>query len=154
MPSTLPNCATTFPPVNQIIGYSERLQGDAEAGGHKAYVSDLQKIQLAARQLLELVNSKLNVETLSGVVSRSPSSHTSAHRRANQPLGDGHGETGFFARYNGQILVADDNAENRDMLSRRVKRQGMKVETATDGRQALEFVRSRPFDVVLLDVTF
>ena len=139
-------------PVNQIIGCSEMLQEDAEAGGHNAYVSDLQKIQLAARQLLELFDSKLNVETLSGVVSRSSSGHTSAHLRANQPLGDGHGETGFFARYNGQILVADDNAENRDMLTRRLQRQGMKVETATGGRQALEFVRSRPFDVVLLDV--
>ena len=35
--------------------------------------------------------------------------------------------------------------------SRRLQRQGMKVETATDGQQALEFARNRPFDVVLLD---
>ena len=114
-------------PVNQIIGYSEMLQEDAEAGGHKAYVSDLQKIQLAARQLLELVNSKLNVETLSGVVSRSPSSHTSAHRRANQPLGDGHGETGFFARYNGQILVADDNLASRELMREVLETSGHRV---------------------------
>jgi sigma-B regulation protein RsbU (phosphoserine phosphatase) len=139
-------------PVNQIIGYSEILQENVEAGGHNAYVSDLQKIQFAARQLLGMVDSKLNAETLSGVVSPPKSGHTSAHRRANQPLGDGRGETGFFARYNGQILVADGNAENRDTLTRRLQRQGMKVETATGGPQALEFVRSRPFDVVLLDV--
>jgi sigma-B regulation protein RsbU (phosphoserine phosphatase) len=37
------------------------------------------------------------------------------------------------------------------MLSRRLQRQGMKVEIATDGRQALELVRNRPFDVVLLN---
>ena len=139
-------------PLNQIIGYSERLQADAEAGGHNAYVSDLQRIQFAARQLLGLINAKLNVEALSGVVSPVASAHTVAHRRANQPPGDGHGETGFFARFNGQVLVADDNENNRDMLSRRLQRQGMKVETATGGRQALELVRNRPFDVVLLNI--
>jgi sigma-B regulation protein RsbU (phosphoserine phosphatase) len=139
-------------PVNQIMGYSEMLQEDAEAGGHKAYISDLQKIQFAARQLLDLVNTKLNIEALSSMVPRVASGHTEAHRRASQPPGDGHGETGFFARYNGHILVADDNENNRDMLSRRLQRQGMKVEIATDGRQALELVRGQLFDVVLLDV--
>src|SRR5688572_19291681 len=130
-------------PVNQIIGYSESLQEDAEAGGHNAYVSDLQRIQFAARHLLGLVDSRLTVETLSGLGSPAASGHTVAHRRANQPLGDGHGETGFFSRFNGHVLVADDNEENRDMLSRRLKRQGMKVEIATGGRQALELVRDR-----------
>src|SRR5207237_734514 len=66
--------------------------------------------------------------------------------------GDGRGETGFFARFNGHVLVADDNENNRDMLTRRLQRQGMKVDVATDGRQALEFVRRQPFDVVLLDI--
>jgi hypothetical protein len=96
-------------PANQIIGYSERLQEEAKAGGHNTYVSDLQKIQVAARQLLGLINTKVNVEALSGVVSPAASAHTVAHRRANQPLGDGRGETGFFARFNGHVLVADNN---------------------------------------------
>lgn len=52
----------------------------------------------------------------------------------------------------GRILVVDDNALNRDMLSRRVKRQGHTVSTAEDGVQALEMLRQEQFDVVLLDV--
>jgi serine phosphatase RsbU (regulator of sigma subunit) len=52
----------------------------------------------------------------------------------------------------GRILVVDDNEMNRDMLSRRVKRQGHIVSTADDGVQALEVLRREPFDVVLLDI--
>ena len=44
-------------PLNQIIGYSEMLQEDAEALGHSEFVSDLKKIELAGRKLLELIQS-------------------------------------------------------------------------------------------------
>ena len=52
----------------------------------------------------------------------------------------------------GRILVVDDNEMNRDMLSRRVKRQGHTVSVAEDGVEALEILRREPFDVVLLDI--
>ena len=38
------------------------------------------------------------------------------------------------------LLVVDDNEMNRDMLSRRLERQGYRVTVAVDGRQALEFL--------------
>jgi DNA-binding response OmpR family regulator len=40
---------------------------------------------------------------------------------------------------------------NRDMLGRRLQRQGYRVTMAVDGRQALEFIKQEPFDLVLLD---
>lgn len=52
----------------------------------------------------------------------------------------------------GRILVVDDTESNRDMLSRRLVRRGFEVETAEDGREALEIVRSGAFDLVLLDI--
>jgi len=52
----------------------------------------------------------------------------------------------------GHVLVVDDNEINRDLLSRRLKRQGHLVVLAEDGRQALEIVRSQSFDLVLLDI--
>lgn len=52
----------------------------------------------------------------------------------------------------GHILVVDDNEMNRDMLSRRLDRQGHTVDTAVDGRQALDMIKSRNFDLVLLDI--
>jgi DNA-binding response OmpR family regulator len=51
------------------------------------------------------------------------------------------------------LLVVDDVEDNRFALSRRLARQGyLKVTTAADGRQALELLNSKPFDLVLLDI--
>jgi len=51
------------------------------------------------------------------------------------------------------LLVVDDNEDNRYTLTNRLKRQGYAdVVTANDGRQALELLRARPFDLVLLDI--
>lgn len=50
------------------------------------------------------------------------------------------------------ILVVDDNEMNRDMLSRRLKRQAYEVMVAEDGQQALSMVTEHPFDLVLLDI--
>ncbi len=52
----------------------------------------------------------------------------------------------------GLVLVVDDNEANRDVLSRRLKRQGLTVENAAHGRQALEMVRQKAFDLILLDI--
>ncbi len=40
----------------------------------------------------------------------------------------------------GKLLVVDDNEMNRDMLSRRLSRKGYDVDTAPDGRVALEMI--------------
>ena len=51
------------------------------------------------------------------------------------------------------LLVVDDIDDNRFALSRRLARQGyLNVTTAVDGRQALELLNSKPFDLVLLDI--
>jgi CheY-like chemotaxis protein/tRNA A-37 threonylcarbamoyl transferase component Bud32 len=51
-----------------------------------------------------------------------------------------------------RILIVDDGAENRDVLQRRLEREGHAVETAEHGRRALELVAQRSYDLVLLDV--
>ena len=50
------------------------------------------------------------------------------------------------------ILVVDDNEMNRDMLSRRLERQGYQAILAEDGIQALELLPQHAFDLVLLDI--
>ena len=50
------------------------------------------------------------------------------------------------------VLVVDDDPVNRAMLTRFLEQDGYRVDTAADGRQALERLQSEPFDVVLLDV--
>ncbi|HJQ13520.1 MAG TPA: adenylate/guanylate cyclase domain-containing protein [Anaerolineales bacterium] len=52
----------------------------------------------------------------------------------------------------GHLLVVDDNRVNRILLSRGLEGQGHKVETAENGKQALEKLRTNLFDLVLLDI--
>jgi len=52
----------------------------------------------------------------------------------------------------GRLLVVDDNKVNRLLLGRGLEQQGHKVSFAENGRQALEMLRSAPFDLVLLDI--
>ena len=141
-------------PVNQILGYSEMLQEDAEAAGQSAYVSDLQKIQLAARNLLTIVNTKLNRDALAGAIPAAAPAQTIAHRppTATRPAPENATENIIGAKLAGLVLVVDDDENNRDMLARRLQRQGLTVTTAGGGRQALECVRHQPFDLILLDV--
>ena len=51
------------------------------------------------------------------------------------------------------LLVVDDNEDNRYTLSRRLKREGYaKLETAENGKLALELIRARKVDLILLDI--
>ncbi len=50
------------------------------------------------------------------------------------------------------LLVVDDNEENRDVLSRRLRKKGFEVLLAENGPRALEIVASQPVDLVLLDI--
>jgi diguanylate cyclase (GGDEF)-like protein/PAS domain S-box-containing protein len=50
------------------------------------------------------------------------------------------------------LLLVDDTAANRDMLSRRLQRLGYEVMLAGSGPEALEIIESRPVALVLLDV--
>jgi PAS domain S-box-containing protein len=50
------------------------------------------------------------------------------------------------------LLVVDDNESNRDVLSRRLKRAGYRVETAESAAEALAILERTPVDLLLLDI--
>ena len=50
------------------------------------------------------------------------------------------------------ILVVDDNLSNRDLLSRRLMREGYRVTAVENGETALEATADDSFDLVLLDM--
>lgn len=50
------------------------------------------------------------------------------------------------------IMVVDDTAENLVLLSRILKPEGYKVMSLPDGRMAIDAVRARPPDLILLDI--
>lgn len=51
-----------------------------------------------------------------------------------------------------KILLVEDNAMNRDMLSRRLKRKGFDVVLAVDGTQGVEMAFSESPDLILMDM--
>lgn len=52
----------------------------------------------------------------------------------------------------GCILVVDDQEQNRDMLSRRLAKQGFETRQAESGQEALEVIAAEQIDLVLLDI--
>jgi len=52
-----------------------------------------------------------------------------------------------------RILLVEDNEMNRDMLSRRLARQGHDVVVAVDGAEGIEKARAEKPDIVLMDMS-
>ena len=52
-----------------------------------------------------------------------------------------------------KILLVEDNEMNRDMLSRRLARNGFEIAIAVDGRQGVEMAASEKPDLILMDMS-
>jgi CheY-like chemotaxis protein len=51
------------------------------------------------------------------------------------------------------LLLVEDNEENRDGLSRHLRRKGFEVAVAVDGRQGVAAALSHPPDLILMDMS-
>lgn len=51
-----------------------------------------------------------------------------------------------------RIILVEDEADMADLVATRLQREGYKVETAGDGLEGLELIRSSPPDLALLDL--
>jgi CheY-like chemotaxis protein len=51
-----------------------------------------------------------------------------------------------------KILLVEDNELNRDMLTRRLARNGYELLTAVDGAEAIRLAQSQP-DLILMDMS-
>jgi len=138
-------------PLNHIIGYSEMLTEQAQDEGQDSFVPDLQEIHAAALQLSALLgNGQAPPEA--------PPSNGTTGAKGQSTLTPPATPLPVSVEFPASdtapalILVVDDNDRNRDMLSRRLGKQGYDVAVAENGREALEAVRTRPFDMVLLDI--
>jgi two-component system, sensor histidine kinase and response regulator len=127
-------------PLNQIIGYSDMLA--EEATEPTGITDDLQKISSAGKRMLQIIdeNFTAGLEKL-----RTVQMSVDARPRVAIP-------TLQTAIDPGVILVVDDDESNRDVLSRRLTRQGHTVKIAHNGTDALSLMADTVFDVVLLDI--
>jgi PAS domain S-box-containing protein len=54
-------------------------------------------------------------------------------------------------QFSADVLVVEDNLVNQKVAIALLKRLGVRVDVASDGREAVERVQSRPYDLVLMD---
>jgi adenylate cyclase len=134
-------------PVNHIIGYTELLTELAEDRGLTHLHTDLEKIGHAAGTWLTLMEEYL-------LAPRAPRVETApvALPPGVRYVVAAEADALSVPSLKGRLLVVDDDASNRDMLSRRLIRIGHAVETATSGAEALQKLRGGNFDAVLLDL--
>ena len=123
-------------PVTRIVTGTKKLGQAAEAHGARQMLPDIGRIAEAAERLTRLL---------------APASAAAAAGPAGTVGSASGGEPGGL----GVLLVVDDDQGNRDLLARRLVRDGYTVHTAADGHVALETLSrtvSPPIELVLLDV--
>jgi class 3 adenylate cyclase/CheY-like chemotaxis protein len=141
-------------PLNAIKGYSELLIEDMDADENHPLRQDLVKLKESADQLLG------QIETMAALARREEAGLAIDSKalkldlvadvlRTVEPLpAGGAGEAVLSSR----ILIVDDNAPNRDVLERRLAREGHQVKTVANGAGGLELVGNEAFDLILLDL--
>jgi class 3 adenylate cyclase/CheY-like chemotaxis protein len=140
-------------PLNAIKGYGEILIDDAADAATGQLVPDLERVRSAANDLLAQIDAmvehtrewsgprpeqRLQVQLVADLL------------KAVTPV-DGAAVPDYRA-LGSRILVVDDIASNRDLLTRRLVRDGHQVETAADGPGALDRLVTERFDLILLDL--
>ena len=138
-------------PLNAIKGYGELLLEEARDGAPDALVNDLSAVLGLAERLLADIDRIATFGAGPGQpATASPTAIVREVLRTIAPLSDA--EPSQPRNLSSRILVVDDDAANRDLLSRRLEREGHRVATAENGTAALDMVRSGAFDLVLLDM--
>lgn len=138
-------------PINHIMGYGELLAEDLADQGVKNF-DDLTRITTAARQLLELISSRLSDESFSGISLQESIAAKDYARVAGSLEAVPAEYTEHLSSISGRILIVDDHPDNRDVLAKRLERQGHQTLQAENGRHALEILAKEPCDLILLDV--
>ena len=131
-------------PLNAIKGYGELLVEEIGQGEQAPLLDDLGKVLDLADRLLGEIDRA--IETAAG----SPAEIVGNVLQTIKPLGDA--AIAHPNRLESRILVVDDNAANRDLLTRRLQREGYRVTSAAGGAEALALIAAEGFDLVLLDL--
>jgi adenylate cyclase len=123
-------------PISSIIAGVDELRTQAQHMDGVEVGQDLERIASAARTLRSMIEDGVKTLPL-------PANDAGSTSITIAPL---------RPQETGNILVVDDNAANREMLSRRLARAGHRVQVVASGPEALALLRKQPIDLVLLDV--
>lgn len=122
-------------PLAAVLGYAEMILESPALDS--AAAADVGRIEAAGRALLALIDGLDRTGGAELRPHRPEPAAPAVHQRAGPAA---------------SLLVVDDNPMNRDILTRRLRRDGHEVAVAEHGRQALAMLRAGAFDLLLLDV--
>ena len=142
-------------PLNAVIGYSEILIEDLEGEISKETVVDIQNIIDLARETERAIEKF--VDYIRGAVSEGSEEEVSSNVESAEALFKSLGSIDFSIDLDenlqeSDILIVDDNKTNCEVLQRRLTLQGLKCRTAYDGKSAIQEVKTKTPDLILLDV--
>lgn len=144
-------------PLNAIKGYSELIMEAARETDRQDLLADVGKLLNAAEQLLGQTDKLVGLTDDAGLVSAetAPLIGMPSRNLIDQVMQSIQPITPKPRReqsLSSRILVVDDTEANRELLSRRLSRDGHAVSMANDGHSALELLGKTEFDLVLLDL--
>ena len=137
-------------PLNAIKGYGELILEEVRDGASGALVADLVAVLGHADRLLADIDRIAGFsEGTAAPAAAPPIEIVRQVLRTVAPLG---GDAPGLRVAPSRILIVDDDAANREVLSRRLEREGHATAAAENGATALDLARAGGFDLVLLDM--
>jgi len=104
-----------------------------------------------AGRLVTLMGSRIQVESTPGQGSVFSFSLELAPADGDAVDGETDADDALPQRLDGRVLVVEDNAVNRMLAVRLLERLGLRVDTAENGREAVEATAKHDYDVILMD---
>lgn len=134
------------PSLDSLLGACPRIEARCAELGREGYLADLKKVREAAaglRALLETdgVPAAASAQAAERMQAAAPIVRQKRSQAEPMPTAAP-----------GTLLIIDDSESNRDILSRQLHRAGHTVFAAQNGKMAMQMLRARKFDLILLGV--
>jgi two-component system, sensor histidine kinase and response regulator len=97
--------------------------------------------------LIKPVSPSTLLDTTLSVLGRGRLLDGLEHRRPNAPAATTHSQLA-----GARVLLVEDNAINREFAGELLRSEGLEVDEAADGQEALDQVQRRDYDAVLMDI--
>jgi CheY-like chemotaxis protein len=125
--------------ISRVLGFSELVLAEHTNPRLDEYREDLELICMAARHFIDAARA-------SGLFIRLQSAR---HWDQSVPVVR---STAGPSLSGGRMLIVDDEGLNREVLIRRLQREGCRPEGVRSGPEALALLQREKFDVILLDI--
>lgn len=126
-------------PVSRVLGFADLILSEPPESSLSDYTSDVGKIRSAASQFLN--KARISKIVIQVEAARDWVQNNGYRSPASNATKDA-----------GRVLIVDDENLNREILCRRLRREGYSSVGVESGHAALDILASETFDIVLLDI--